>query len=256
MLEVYLDDSGTHSSSRAVVWGGVLGHKDFVWELDAAWKARLTNPCDGKPPIKAFHSFDLYNGLGEFEGYNQAERDHTRHNFRKIIADAGLSAVSSGGSVRDWDQVVTGRLRSTLGSAERLAFAFAIVEACKSVMAVSEMPISFQFDVGRELPDLQSMISHALERAGIDPDLVSYGFSPVSKVPALQAADLVAHETYLHFVKFLDDPKAEPSVHMARLRDGLYDLRAAWFGRKEIQAMTDQLRATINEADPSWEPLA
>jgi len=77
MLEFYFDDSGTHNGSRIAVWGGVVGYKQYMQELEEAWKARLQCPCDGKPPIKAFHSSHLAASDGEFKGYNQAERDLT-----------------------------------------------------------------------------------------------------------------------------------------------------------------------------------
>src|SRR5688572_7961691 len=119
MLEFYLDDSGTHNGSRVLVWGGIVGFKDFVGDLESAWKKQLRHPCDNKPPIKAFHSSHLAAGDGEFEGYNQAERDITRYNFRKIILDAGLTVVSFGISVRDWDDIIRGPDRLIMGSGER-----------------------------------------------------------------------------------------------------------------------------------------
>ena len=89
MLEFYFDDSGTHKGSRVAVWGGIAGYKEFLEELEIAWKAQLSHPCDGRPPIKAFHSSHLAASDGEFKSYSEAERDLTRYNFRKIIVEAG-----------------------------------------------------------------------------------------------------------------------------------------------------------------------
>src|SRR3546814_19046815 len=96
MMEFYLDDSGTHEGSRVAVWGGVVGYRQFFSEFKIAWKAQLARPCEGRPPIKAFHSSHLVAGRGEFAGYSEAERDLTRWTFRKAILDAGLTVFSFG----------------------------------------------------------------------------------------------------------------------------------------------------------------
>jgi len=251
MLECYFDDSGTHGTSRVVVWGGIVGHKDFMRELEAAWKARLAEPCEGKPPIRKFSSADLLAGREEFEGYNDAEKDRTRYLFRQVILDAGLSVLSYGASVTDWDQIMTGPARAQLGSAERFAFGQAIMHGC-NVSKNDGVPVSFQFDLGRKFPDLDSMIHPALEASEIDQSLVSYGYSAVLGNMGLQAADLVAHETYQHLVKYVDNPKSAPGVHLKSLWGGAHDSRMYLAGRTQIQEMLDDLTASLRKIDPSW----
>ena len=75
MLEFYLDDSGTHRGSKAAVWGGVVGYAEYFDELESKWREMLACPCEGRPPIKQFHSSHLAAGKGEFMGYSDAERD-------------------------------------------------------------------------------------------------------------------------------------------------------------------------------------
>src|SRR4051794_21439412 len=119
MLEFYLDDSGTHKRAEVAVWGGIVGYPQFLQELSDAWERQLLAPCEGKPPIRAFHSSHLFNGWGEFAGYSEREKDLTRVNFRKIIVDAGVTLLAYGISVVDWEELVTGRARIMLGDAER-----------------------------------------------------------------------------------------------------------------------------------------
>lgn len=251
MLEFYFDDSGTHDSSRVAVWGGFVAYKDFVGDFEAAWKERLAKPCNNKPPIKAFHSSHLAAGDGEFEGYNQAERDLTRYNFRKVIVDAGLTILSFGISVRDWDDIVRGPARVILGTGERLIFGQAVLHGCKAAQKEGQ-PLSFQFDVGRRSPALDSIIQPAIEVAETANHSVSYGFSRVIDRPALQAADLVAHETYQFFTKYIDDPEVAPAAHLQRLFGDAHDASAAWFGREQIQSMVDQMEPTFKLIDPTW----
>lgn len=251
MLEFYFDDSGTHNSSRVVVWGGIAGYKDFVREMEASWQKLLACPCPDKPPISRFHSGHLYAGEGEFVGYSSGERDLTRYNFRKAIVDAGLSWVSHGASVTDWNDIITGKVRQQLGSAERYTFGRAILQGCKAAIA-EDLPVSFQFDLGRKFPDLDSIIHPAIEVSGIAPRQVSYGYSSVQGNFALQAADLVAHETYQHFTKFLNDQDAPRAAHLDRLVEDAFDVRGDLMTRSTIEELAREMLPTFKQIDPTW----
>lgn len=240
MLECYLDDGGTHDGSRVIVWGGVAGDKRFFDELEVAWKAQLGNPCKGKSPIKAFHSSHLAMGVGEFEGYNQAERDLTRRNFRKIITDLGLTVISYGISIDGWDKVARDNPLGKYFTAESYVFGHIVNYVCQSAKEHRD-PVSFQFDQGRFSSELVSSVKGAFSAAEVDEDYVNYTFSPVKLNMGLQAADLVAHETYRYFCKFLESPSAEPDAHLKRLIEGVYDSSAGWFGENEVRAILGRI---------------
>lgn len=247
VLEFYFDDSGSHAGSPVVVWGGIVGHTQFVNELAAKWQNVLDAPCDGKPPIEKFHSTDLMNGWGEFVGYNQAERDLTRRNFRQAILDAGLTILSYGLSTKDWDQVVNGTARQGLISPEHTVFGVTVRHA-SSIGGAEGQPIAFVFDQGcASRFDLQAMFMSALQSAGIDPSLASYAVSPVLGSCALQAADLVAHETYRYFCDYLHDDAALPPPHLKKLHEGAHDFRAGWLGRDELKEASDDIAAWIDK---------
>jgi hypothetical protein len=234
MLESYLDDSGTHDGSPVVVWGGVAGHKHYLDKLDAAWRARLLDPCDGKSPVKAFHSYDLEHGQGEFEGYNQGARDLTRRNFRQAIVESSVTVIAWGVSVKDWDQIVRLRERQPSFSAEQAVFGKAIFELVKAAKAEGEA-LSLQFDQGRDTPELRALIQPTIETAEYEGRFLSYGFLPVGSVPAMQAADLVVHEAFRAFSALQKDPNAKPRAHALRLFEDPFAGAAQWMGRKEIK---------------------
>lgn len=240
MLEVYLDDSGTHDGAPLVVWGGICGHKHYLDQLDTAWRARLLKPCDGKPPIKAFHSYDLDHGIGEFSGYNDGARDLTRRNFRQVIVECSATVLAYGVSIRDRDQVVR-----TLGqmpgfTAEQHVFGQAIFEVAKAAKEENE-PLTLQFDQGRDSYDLRSQIQPAIETAQFDGRFLSYGFSSVSAVPALQAADLVAHEAYRVLCQFRADPKTPLRAHTQKLFNDAFFGTLNWMGRREIKKAVQKI---------------
>lgn len=234
MLEYYLDDSGTHAGSPVVVWGGVAGHKHYLDQLDEAWRAQLLKPCDGRPPIKKFRSYDLAHGIGEFEGYNQGERDLTRRNFRQVIVESDVTVLAYGVSVEDWDQIIRKWWKQPNFTAEQSVFGKALFDIAVAARAEGEA-LSLQFDQGRDTPELRQVIMPAIQSAEYDGRFVSYGFSPVASVPALQAADLVVHEAYRAFKQLLGDSNAVPQPHAKRLFEDPFAGAAKWMGRKEIK---------------------
>ena len=231
MLECYLDDSGTHCTSRAIVWAGIAGHQQYMADFEAAWNARLKAPCENLPAISQFHSAELGAGLGEFAGYSRGARDLTRRNFRKVIVDAGLSFVSFGVSVDDWKEQLAELPILRFMSPEQLVLGQAIMTVCGS--AHKNEHVSFQFDKGRS-EHVSSIILPAIEESGVAPELVSHGFSSVSQNVGLQAADLVAHETYKYFLEYLESKDSEPDAHLKRLVEDSHDNYVGWLGQEEI----------------------
>lgn len=194
MLACYLDDSGTHNSSRVIVWGGLAGHVHYLKDFEEAWKNTLQDPCDGlKPPIKTFHSADLASGRAEFIDYSDAEKDLTRRNFRQIIIDCKLTWVSYGMSQEAWDAAVKGKKIFSRLTAESIVFGKVVRTLCKS--SLPDEPVSFQFDKGRQPESIRRMIGPAIGEA--KKEITSYDFISVALSVGLQGADLVAHERTL-----------------------------------------------------------
>jgi hypothetical protein len=245
MLACYLDDSGTHKASRVMVWGGLVGHIDFFAELESAWKAVLNEPCEGRPPIEAFHSTDLAASRGEFEGYSTAERDLTRYNFRKAIVDSGVTAVVFAISIEDWDRIMAGRIRQFVGDPERWLCGEAIASGV-DLATKESLPISFQFDIERKSDGVDHLIRVATDYATEKGVVVNVGFSPVKKTPCLQAADMVAHQSYQQFVKLTIDPNAKPDAHMTRLMEDAFDWGVVIFHAEILEEMARHTAAMLD----------
>lgn len=62
----------------------------------------------------------------------------------------------------------------------------------------------------------------------------------------MQAADLVAHEAYRHFVKRLKEEDVELDPHTERLFMDAFDSKGAWAGRDEIADTVRQLRSRLD----------
>lgn len=185
-------------------------------------------------------------GVEEFEGYTQAEKDRTRWNFRKIILDCGLTFFSYGISLEAWDKVTTdhGDLGQNF-TAEGFVFAGIVKNICESAKEHGE-PISFQIDKKRFSPELARNIEIAIEKTEVPDHFVSYAFSPVGQLTGLQAADLVAHETYQFYVSNLGDLKVEPNIHLQRLVEGIHDFRDGLIEEEGLRKMIEKSNGRID----------
>jgi hypothetical protein len=247
MLEFFFDDSGAHDGSNVAVWGGIVGHSQFIEQLKNSWGKLLAEPIRGKPAISHFRSYDLSRGIRQFEGYKEAERDEARYNFRQAIIDAGVSVVANGVSVPDYNEIVTGKIREALGSAERFILGKAVQSGCRAVAPQPE-PLALHFDKGAlTRPDLKSVITLAVEAAKLKGDDVRCCYSDVKETMPLQAADLVAHETYRYFCQFLKNRSAQPDAHYKALFHNSYDFHAGLFSRDELVLGFDRVAASISD---------
>ena len=68
VIRSYMDESGIHDNSPVVTVGTYFG-RPSQWKLfTKEWNKR-------KRPIKVFHAADCQNLKGEFEGWDETERD-------------------------------------------------------------------------------------------------------------------------------------------------------------------------------------
>jgi hypothetical protein len=219
VLACYFDDSGTHAGSPVVVFGDLLGEKEHWQEFEPKWRAKLAAPLPGKPPLKRFHMFDCEWGLGEFADYNKAERDAVTHDFRQIILDSGVTGVCAGIARPDFDELITGALRASLGSADDMAFASAL----SALDDIKHIGLSLIFDNTGTAPTARySALYDRYQKmfaARGEPLLQGLAFRSMTDALPLQGADMIAWETYFHMVDVLKAPGAKPRVHLQRYLD-------------------------------------
>jgi hypothetical protein len=83
VIEVYVDESGTHDDSKNVAVSAVWADKTewFRWTLD--WVA-------AKAPIKVYHSVDCHNRDGEYAGWTKEQRDEHVLRVLPVIRDHAI----------------------------------------------------------------------------------------------------------------------------------------------------------------------
>jgi hypothetical protein len=225
MIAAYFDDSGTHGEqSDIVLVAGLIGTEARMRDLDRNWKRHLDSPLGGlKEPIKRFHAYDCDNSIGEFNRWTRVETDYFRHLLRTVIIEADVAAYGMACSRKDYDQIVTGDIRSIIGNPEGFCINQCFVRAVGWAQANTFDPkMSFVFD-GRP-PDVQrytGAVFDAFKRwAKPPPELIGCEFKNSAMTPPLQAADMIAWELYRYANAILRQGLAAPTqqelLHLKR----------------------------------------
>jgi uncharacterized protein DUF3800 len=210
MLRAYFDDSGTHTGgkhgpSKIVLVAGIFGTEGRMDGLDRMWKKRLASPIRGqKARLNRFHASDCYQSKGEFEGWTRTETDYFRQQLRETIIESGVAAYGMACSRKDWDEIITGDMRAVIGDPEVQDNTF-------------DPHMTFVFD---NRPDGVRRYAGAVYDAFAQwlkppPALAGYAFLSSTQNRPLQAADLVAWETYQYANNILKNginTPAQPEV--------------------------------------------
>jgi hypothetical protein len=201
MLAAYFDDSGTHDSSRVVVWGGFIATAEKWAAFDVAWRAKLKEPLPGKPNLRKFALSKCQALDGEFKNYTRAESALVQNEFRQIIVDHELLGVAYAIDRLTWDRIVPDTAKGYFGGDAETAcfspcFAAAIERARK--YWPEELMLSLHFDKGRRSPKLNAIIDRVEREYRDAPALINISFNVVEAFTPLQAADIIATENYWH----------------------------------------------------------
>ncbi len=218
MLHGYFDDSGTHSTSKVAVWGGVFGKAEAFALFSEKWTNLLKRPIDGKASLRKMHLTDLCSGKGEFFGYSQGARDLTRRAFRDLIVESGLVCIAYIVMVDDWLKASSERERMFLGDAKNFAFQGAL-EAVVALTNLQNDDILLFLDKGAEDVGVRTLLAVWKEARKAASDRTDVKYAAVEDVPGLQAADIVAYEAYLYGLHLLDPEKFPENPHFIDLRN-------------------------------------
>jgi hypothetical protein len=199
MLGAYLDDSGSHSTSDIVITAGVAGTEAELRSLEWLWRNELDAPLEGlKPRLSRFHMTECQDFRGEFERWSRTETDYLCHRLQTAIIVSGVMAYGMACSRKDWDDLVSGDIRSVWGDAEGMCITNCFTKLIAWAQQFTFDPeMSFIFDSRtKEVERRAKTVFDAYQRWIDMPRLVGVSFLSSHKILPLQAADMVAWEFY------------------------------------------------------------
>jgi hypothetical protein len=200
MLAAYFDDSGTHSTSRVVAWGGFLATAVQWAAFDVAWREKLVRPLPGKPHLNKFSLADCRARRGEFETYSLAESDLLQNECRQIIIESKLMGLAYAVDRLEWGRLANAAAQAFFGDAETVCFSACFNGAIQLAERLfpDDLMLSLHFDRGRKSPKLDAIVDRVTKSYTGSPAIVNISFNPVKDFTPLQAADVIATENYWH----------------------------------------------------------
>lgn len=224
MLAIYVDDSGTHSGSGAVLLAGLMGYPNQWDVFSEHWAKKLANPSPGKDALRRFHMVDCQDARGEFAGWNRTATDFLVHELVQIFNKAMLRSHVCAILRKDWDELATSNMRRAFGDAEGLCLRMLYLRLIKAALIeFSSNDVAFIFDNRperrRENENVFNMFQRFHQREFIAPSPVALSFASSYKVLPLQIADLVAWELYQHSRRIYESGNKDVGIDRPQLRE-------------------------------------
>ncbi|HTA60503.1 MAG TPA: hypothetical protein VK805_20285 [Candidatus Baltobacteraceae bacterium] len=254
MFSAYFDDSGTHLESDVAIAACYIGTLD-------RWKC-LSDDWDAAKNAEGFTVFgmaDILGGKGEFRGWKEYKRDRL---IRRLITNIRCRA-SIGISISvpkvAYDKTIQGKIRGRFG---KFHYTFAVRSCLTQIKGWRERhgittPMQYVFDItsqgkGEIIEALEYHISTG--RASLS-GLESGGYSFQSKkgLPPLQAADILAHETYRCVLNELIVPGTLPDHYFGELVNG--GLVTKYWTEEKLAGVRDSVSAKYDALGDWPEPL-
>ena len=244
MFSISLDDSHDGQKKKIFVVGGFLGDSADWFEVERHWEKRVKDE-----ELAYFRATECFSLRGEFQrlvtkyGAVQARKksEVLLEDLKLIIKASNLRAFCLGISIEDYIAVrdePDGHLvlqdDPYMHAHEVLIYDVARV-VCASPY---RSPVAFSYDEHNKAAALQGGWASYKERHPLAAECMAT-LMPLDdkKVPALQAADLIAHTTKRYFEFRIDNnlpmQRAGSEVELAELKEWARQICRVWFWDKE-----------------------
>jgi Protein of unknown function (DUF3800) len=257
-FEVYFDDSGTHSESEIAVASCYIAPRNqwdsFVRNLDEARE---------KHGFDCFHMADFMARQKEFIQWDDRKGARALESVSCIIKTRITVGFSCAVPKKSWDQYMPDRYKAVVGGRH---YTFAV----RSVMGIIEQwrkkfaytqPMQYVFDrmsqgKGEIMAVMDTAIRHpkdCLEKYGAVKD--GYSFQDKRAFKPLQAADMLAWETYNHMrTVVIPNSSSLGTANFRYLRDKPSKVVTSWLTDAQVKKMADNMIAREAETGlmPFW----
>ncbi len=199
----YFDDSNSHDGADFILWAGMAGYQSQWDLLDARWRAILdeqtlpyfsmSGSLAGEPPFNR-------------PEHNRAWRDGIIYMLRNTIFAADVYPIATGIAKPDYAELVTDDMAQWIGGPGTVCLIQCMdgaQERARKRGFTGDVTMFFDGGVNaeaREAALFAGSVSNLYETRND-----TFGFLPVKKTPALQAADMFAWELQNDFKNYRRD---------------------------------------------------
>ena len=231
VLNAYFDASGSHSGSKLLTFGGLIGSARDWDEFAVDWSV-----CLERHNLREFHAVHCVNQTGEFRDRSFAERLGIMGDFIDVLIERNLLHIASIVLMDDWNKLSPIE-RRRLDDPWIFGFEFSVQQSVNWTRRANPKGfVGFVLDI--ENPQVQqkalATFQHYKASHKWHSGLAGISFDSSERVLPLQAADLFAYginrrETIKLYPRKEDFPvvKAfERLTHDFAKAGGIYDLAA------------------------------
>ena len=257
VLEAYFDESGVHGSSRVFVIGGIVARLEQMKWLADAWGGMLR-----KHHISEFHSTDLESRRGIYEGISKEHQQQIFRDAIKVIGSFARTAIAGAVVIKDYESGVPERAKKTAAFGDKYNFCFQMglglvmewIENLDPAMPDNDR-IAFMFDQHERGEEITNTTYCQIKKFRDPHDRMgALAFDSSKRFLPLQAADLVAYETYKHLDNLALKSGRPPRIPI-KLLGGQCNLHARYFPKgKLIELVRYYERTKGKRGDEPWWP--
>lgn len=193
VLRAFIDDSAADVGDKRLFLAGYIGSANHWIAFSHRWHIALRE----HPSIDYFSMADANALRGQFEGWNEADRDFKVYRLASVIGAAQLSSIECSISRTDYNTLIAPNVPRGMRHPYFVCFYGVVITVARSLIGIPEAPpIDFVFDeqgpIGAEAVFMYEWI-----KASSDPEISArMGSTPIfsddKKVLPLQAADMLA----------------------------------------------------------------
>jgi hypothetical protein len=235
MVTGYFDDSGTSAHDSVVVVAGYIGSVSQWQKFGQEWRSLLS-----EFGVTVMHRTDLENYRGEFVGWTPETRNVFVNKAQQIIKRRTYVAIGKAVIKADFEEVFPDNLKRFYGGAYGFCAILCLARAKRWFDKTNlKDPIDWVFEVGTEG---SGQISHLLNSLYTDVQmrtdfrLSRWSFADKDVVP-LQAADVIAYETFKHATnQLVTQPRRKVRISLQHLVRSQDDEHLEYWSKEDLEA--------------------
>jgi len=190
VLDVYIDESGTHDGSPFAVVSAAFGESE-TWD---SWSEEFSKEKSGK--IDWFHSVDCHNFSGEFKGWSKKDRDDLVIKLLDVNSRHDIAYYSCAIELKPFIEVIEHfpHILNTWQPIYKLCFMHVMRSSLNRFSEMGETNVSYVIEKSQHDVALLEM-SKIIEPMFPEINCIT-SFENKRAFEPLQAADIVAYETF------------------------------------------------------------